>query len=60
MLEEVPINLPDERDQLSTRALPEYAGLRTRGYESVQRTKHVNHWTGSVRTRADAQEPQHA
>jgi NitT/TauT family transport system ATP-binding protein len=39
VLEEVPIDLPDERDQLTTRAEPRFAELRTRIYKLVQRAK---------------------
>lgn len=45
VLEDVAIGLPDERDQLTTRALPEFAELRTRVYELIQRAKHVNYRT---------------
>ncbi|MEV7694636.1 ABC transporter ATP-binding protein [Microbacterium sp. NPDC089189] len=45
VLEDVAIPLPDERDQLTTRALPEFAELRTRVYELIQRAKHVNYRT---------------
>ncbi|MFC4224748.1 ABC transporter ATP-binding protein [Lysinibacter cavernae] len=40
VLEEVIIDLPEVRDQLSTRALPEFADLRTQVYELIQRAKH--------------------
>ena len=39
ILEEVPIDLPDERDQLTTRGSAEFARLRTRVYELVQKAK---------------------
>ncbi|GAA0249293.1 ABC transporter ATP-binding protein [Actinomadura nitritigenes] len=39
VLEEVPIDLPDERDQLTTRAEPRFAELRTRIYTLVQQAK---------------------
>jgi NitT/TauT family transport system ATP-binding protein len=45
IMEEVRINLPDERDQLSTRALPEFARLRTQVYELIQQAKHVTYRT---------------
>jgi NitT/TauT family transport system ATP-binding protein len=37
--DDISIDLPDERDQISTRALPRFAGLRTRVYEEVQFAK---------------------
>jgi NitT/TauT family transport system ATP-binding protein len=43
VLEDVVIDLPDERDQLTTRALPEFAELRTRVYELIQRAKHTDY-----------------
>jgi NitT/TauT family transport system ATP-binding protein len=39
VLEEVAIDLPDERDQLTTRSLPRFAELRAQIYELVQRAK---------------------
>jgi len=43
VLEEVAIDLPDERDQLSTRSLPEFAALRMRVYELIQQAKGTNY-----------------
>ena len=40
VLDEVVIDLPPERDQLTTRALPRFAELRARVYELVQQAKH--------------------
>jgi NitT/TauT family transport system ATP-binding protein len=37
--EELTIDLPAERDQLTTRALPRFTELRTHVYEQVQRAK---------------------
>jgi NitT/TauT family transport system ATP-binding protein len=37
--EELTIDLPDQRDQLTTRALPRFTELRTHVYEQVQRAK---------------------
>lgn len=37
--EDLAIDLPDERDQLSTRALPRFTELRTHVYEQIQRAK---------------------
>ncbi|KRA25442.1 ABC transporter [Microbacterium sp. Root61] len=48
ILKEVPIDLPDERDQLSTRALPEFAALRTEVYELIQQAKHITYRTAQV------------
>ncbi|GER23191.1 ABC transporter [Zafaria cholistanensis] len=45
IMEEVRIGLPDERDQLSTRALPEFARLRTQVYELIQQAKLVTYRT---------------
>ncbi|GAA4957148.1 NitT/TauT family transport system ATP-binding protein [Nonomuraea thailandensis] len=39
VLEEVAIDLPDERDQLTTRSLPRFAQLRGQVYELVQQAK---------------------
>lgn len=43
VLEDVRIDLPEERDQLSTRSLPEFAALRTRVYELIQEAKHTTY-----------------
>ena len=37
--EDLAIDLPAERDQLSTRALPRFTELRTHVYEQIQRAK---------------------
>ena len=37
--EDLRIDLPDERDQLTTRALPRFTELRTHVYEQIQRAK---------------------
>ena len=37
--EDLPIDLPAERDQLSTRALPRFTELRTHIYGQIQRAK---------------------
>ncbi len=37
--EDLAIDLPDERDQLGTRALPRFTELRTHVYEQIQRAK---------------------
>jgi NitT/TauT family transport system ATP-binding protein len=39
VLEDVPIDLPEERDQLTTRSSPAFTALRTRVYELVQSAK---------------------
>ncbi|MGW0803925.1 ABC transporter ATP-binding protein [Nonomuraea sp. NPDC002799] len=39
VLEDVAIDLPDERDQLTTRSLPRFAELRAHVYELIQRAK---------------------
>ncbi|MCA2189722.1 ABC transporter ATP-binding protein [Nonomuraea cavernae] len=39
VLEEVTVDLPDERDQLTTRSLPRFAELRGHVYELVQQAK---------------------
>ncbi|MGQ7787582.1 ABC transporter ATP-binding protein [Nesterenkonia sp. K-15-9-6] len=39
ILEDVAVNLPDERDQLTTRNDPEFGRLRTHIYDLVQRAK---------------------
>lgn len=39
VLEEVAVDLPDERDQLTTRSLPRFAELRGHVYELIQRAK---------------------
>ncbi|MFI1358728.1 ABC transporter ATP-binding protein [Streptomyces sp. NPDC020898] len=38
--EDLTIDLPDERDQLHTRASPRFAELRAHVYEQIQRAKH--------------------
>ena len=43
VLDDVTIDLPADRDQMITRALPEFAELRTRVYELIQRAKHVSY-----------------
>lgn len=43
VLAEIAIDLPTERDQLTTRALPEFAALRTQVYELIQRAKHIDY-----------------
>ncbi|UOQ57385.1 ABC transporter ATP-binding protein [Leucobacter allii] len=43
VLQEVEIDLPEERDQLSTRALPEFAAKRTEVYELIQRAKRTDY-----------------
>ncbi|MCT2280143.1 hypothetical protein M3G91_21240 [Micromonospora chalcea] len=37
--EDLVIDLPGERDQLTTRALPRFTELRTHVYEQIQRAK---------------------
>ena len=37
--EDLAIDLPDERDQLTTRAMPRFTELRTHVYEQIQRAK---------------------
>ena len=37
--EDLVIDLPDERDQLTTRGLPRFTELRTHVYEQIQRAK---------------------
>ena len=37
--EDLAIDLPRERDQLTTRALPRFTELRTHVYEQIQRAK---------------------
>ena len=37
--EDLDIDLPDERDQLDTRALPRFTELRHHVYEQIQRAK---------------------
>ena len=39
ILEDVAIDLPDERDQLTTRSAPRFAELRAHVYELIQRAK---------------------
>jgi len=39
ILEDVPVELPDERDQITTRNDPEFARLRTHVYDLVQKAK---------------------
>ncbi|MCK2217291.1 ABC transporter ATP-binding protein [Actinomadura sp. ATCC 31491] len=39
VLEDVPIDLPADRDQLTTRSLPRFAELRAHVYELIQRAK---------------------
>ncbi len=39
ILEDVAVDLPGERDQLSTRSLPRFAELRSRVYELIQQAK---------------------
>jgi NitT/TauT family transport system ATP-binding protein len=45
VLKEVRIDLPHDRDQLTTRSLPEFAALRTEVYELIQQAKNVNYRT---------------
>ena len=40
VLEDVAIDLPGERDQLTTRSMPRFAQLRAHVYELVQAAKH--------------------
>jgi NitT/TauT family transport system ATP-binding protein len=40
VLEDLPVDLGDERDQLSTRSGRRFAELRSRVYEQIQRAKH--------------------
>jgi NitT/TauT family transport system ATP-binding protein len=40
LLEDVAVDLPDDRDQLNTRSLTRFAELRGHVYELVQRAKH--------------------
>jgi NitT/TauT family transport system ATP-binding protein len=40
VLEDVAIDLPSERDQLTTRSMPRFAQLRAHVYELVQAAKH--------------------
>ncbi|MBB4715611.1 NitT/TauT family transport system ATP-binding protein [Streptomyces luteogriseus] len=42
VLEDLTIDLPDERDQLHTRSSPRFAELRAHVYEQIQRAKHHN------------------
>ncbi|MRH27776.1 ATP-binding cassette domain-containing protein [Microbacterium sp. SYP-A9085] len=44
MLAEVEIDLPDVRDQLTTRSDPRFTAHRTRIYQLIQEAKHTN-WT---------------
>ena len=37
--EDLPIDLPDDRDQLTTRGLPRFTELRGHVYEEIQRAK---------------------
>jgi NitT/TauT family transport system ATP-binding protein len=37
--ESLEIDLPDDRDQITTRALPRFTELRTHVYEQIQRAK---------------------
>lgn len=37
--EDLVVDLPDERDQITTRALPRFTALRTHVYEQIQRAK---------------------
>ncbi|WP_426226359.1 ABC transporter ATP-binding protein [Pseudarthrobacter sp. DSP2-3-2b1] len=48
VLKEVPIDLPTDRDQLTTRSLPEFAALRTEVYELIQQAKNVNYRTAQT------------
>jgi NitT/TauT family transport system ATP-binding protein len=43
VLQEVRIDLPDDRDQMGTRSLPEFATLRARVYDLIQRAKLTNY-----------------
>ncbi len=42
VLEDLTIDLPDERDQLHTRSSTRFAELRAHVYEQIQRAKHHN------------------
>ncbi|MEV0477501.1 ABC transporter ATP-binding protein [Streptomyces prunicolor] len=50
VLEDLAIDLPDERDQLHTRSSTRFAELRSHVYEQIQRAKHHNGDTGPTRT----------
>ncbi|MFI6984087.1 ABC transporter ATP-binding protein [Embleya sp. NPDC050154] len=39
VMEDIAVDLPDEREQLATRALPRFAELRAHVYEQIQRAK---------------------
>jgi NitT/TauT family transport system ATP-binding protein len=39
VIEDVAIDLPAERDQLTTRSSPRFAELRARVYQQIQRAK---------------------
>ena len=41
VVENLDIDLPDERDQLKTRSDPRFVELRTHGYARIQEAKHA-------------------
>jgi NitT/TauT family transport system ATP-binding protein len=49
VIEDLAIDLPAERDQLSTRSSPRFAELRARVYEHIQRAKQQRGGGGSAR-----------
>ncbi|MGO1770462.1 MAG: ABC transporter ATP-binding protein [Microbacterium sp.] len=50
VLDDVAVDLPEERDQLETRSRPEFVDLRRHVYEQIQRAKTYTGDTEAVRT----------
>ncbi len=50
VLDDVAVDLPEERDQLETRSRPEFVELRRHVYEQIQRAKTYTGDTDAVRT----------
>ena len=51
--EDLAVDLPDERDQLTTRSMPRFAELRGHVYEQIQRAKKAASTAGTAPTDAD-------
>jgi len=52
--EDLAVDLPDERDQLTTRSMPRFAELRGHVYEQIQRAKKASSTAGTAPADADS------
>jgi NitT/TauT family transport system ATP-binding protein len=57
VMEDVAVDLPDERDQLGTRSSPRFAELRGHVYELIQQARHHHTRKPAVNSPADATPP---